>query len=332
MILHPAVLALLAGEAAVALLLLVAAANALSVLRRWDGASASAGQLALERRTTAVSTLAALALGLQAASLALLLFTLEDIHPLFTGAMCATGSLNANPLGWSALLVKTALLVASALWIGVHRLEVGAEDFPLVRATSAGVLVLAPLAALDFALLLGYFLGLEPEVVTSCCGSLFSAEGSGVAAELAALAPGTARLAFFANLLALVAANLAARRTPAAAPRLAAGALGALFAPVSIAGVIAFVSVGIYRLPGHHCPFDVLQREYGLVGYPLYLGIFGAVTAHLLTAIGVAVRGRPSLAEPLRRAERVWLRLGLVSALLSGGIAAWAAIVAARMH
>lgn len=332
MILHPAVLALLVGGGAVCLLLLLAAANAAAVLRRWDFASASAAQLSLERRTTAISTLASLALALQAASLALFVFTLEDIHPLFTGAMCATGSLNANPAGWRVLLVKTALLLASALWLGLHRLDLRAGDFPLVRTTSAGILLLAPLAALDTLLLLGYFRGLDPEVITSCCGSLFAEDGIGVASTLAALPPAPMRAAFFGCLLGVVAANRAARIRPGPLPRIALGVVALLFFPIALAAVVSFVSVGIYRLPGHHCPFDVLQRAYGFVGYPLYLGIFGAVAANLLPALALAVDRQPSVRPARAALEPSWLRLGLISALLCGTIAAWAAVRGIRLE
>ena len=40
----------------------------------------------------------------------LLVYTLEDLHGLFVGAMCATGSLNANPVGWTLLAVKLLLV------------------------------------------------------------------------------------------------------------------------------------------------------------------------------------------------------------------------------
>jgi hypothetical protein len=46
----------------------------------------------------------------------------------------------------------------------------------------------------------------------------------------------------------------------------------------SIAALIGFISLYIYELPTHHCPFCILQSEYKYVGYPLYLGfLFGAV-------------------------------------------------------
>jgi len=39
--------------------------------------------------------------------------------------------------------------------------------------------------------------------------------------------------------------------------------------------ILSFISVYFYELPTHHCPFCILQKEYGYVGYPLYLTLFG---------------------------------------------------------
>lgn len=332
MILHPALIALVLGEAVVCALLIGAAATAFAVLRRWDFSSASGAQLALERRTTMITTLVAFALGLQVVSLPLLLYALERIHPLFTGAMCATGSLNANPIGWWVLLVKIALLVLSVLWLALHRLDVAAPDFPLVRPTSAGVLLLAPLSLLDFGLLAAYLRGLDPHVITSCCGSLFSGEGPGVAAGLAGLPAGPTRVVFFLLLAGTILADLICLRTRRTWPRLALGALALALLPVALASVVSFLSVGIYRLPTHHCPFDLIQREYGFVGYPLYLSIFGASLANLLPAIGVALRRGAWLREPPARAEASWLYIGLVCALLCLGLSIWPTVVGLRLE
>ena len=103
MILHPGILALLLGSAMVLVLMILSSWTALQVLRRWDPDQADERQLSLERRTYLVSTLVNYALGFTVLSLPLFLYTLDDLHPLFTGAMCATGSLNANPIGWHYL-------------------------------------------------------------------------------------------------------------------------------------------------------------------------------------------------------------------------------------
>ncbi len=44
----------------------------------------------------------------------------------------------------------------------------------------------------------------------------------------------------------------------------------------SFVAIISFISLYFYELPTHHCPFDLLQREYNYIGYPLYLSLFAA--------------------------------------------------------
>lgn len=64
---------------------------------------------------------------------------------------------------------------------------------------------------------------------------------------------------------------------------------------VSLAAIISFISIYIYELPTHHCPFCIVMEEYGYIGYLLYLPLFGgAVTG---TGIGVLLpfRGIESL-------------------------------------
>ena len=46
--------------------------------------------------------------------------------------------------------------------------------------------------------------------------------------------------------------------------------LSALALFVSIGSIFSFISLYIYELPTHACPFCLLQREYHFVGYPLY--------------------------------------------------------------
>jgi hypothetical protein len=44
-----------------------------------------------------------------------------------------------------------------------------------------------------------------------------------------------------------------------------------LFFLLSLAATISFISLYIYELPTHHCPFDMLQKSSNFVGYPIYL-------------------------------------------------------------
>jgi len=322
-ILHPGVLALLGGSAVALGLLMAACAVGVQVLRRWDFSSSSSRQLALERRTFLVSSLATLALAIEIASSLLFLYTVDDLHGLFVGAMCATGSLNANPVGWWVLPVKVLIVIVAPLWIVLNGLDARAGNFPVIRAKYAGLLLLAPLVAADLVLQARYFLGLDPEVITSCCGSLFSAAGSGVSSELAGLPVVPTMVAFYTCAAAYVAALAACLLRPAAVARMVTAALALAFLVVVLASMVSFLSLYIYELPTHHCPFDVLQLQYRAIGYPLYVSLFTAVVLGLLPAMALVFRGRPTFAAAAGRAERRWLRAGLAAMILFVGLASF---------
>jgi len=96
----------------------------------------------------------------------------------------------------------------------------------------------------------------------------------------------------------------------------------ALFFVVSLWAITIFFSSYIYAMPSHRCPFDILQAEYNLIGYPLYLTLFTAT--FLGTGCGVAeiVRNRESLWPVVDRFQAAALPAALflliVFLLLSG--------------
>jgi hypothetical protein len=323
LILYPGILALLLGAALVLLLLLYAAGNGLLILRRWDLTSSSELQLGLERRTCLISTLVHYALGFQALSLLLFVYTVDSLHPLFVGAMCATGTLNANPVGWNVLLVKLAGFFLAGLWVVVNHYDQQAEDYPLVKIKYRLLLLLVPLVLLDGYWQLGYFLGLRPEIITSCCGSLFSAEGSGVASTMATLplVPMIWIFYLWTALLAILLGTCFWLRGLLVRGLLAVAGGGCLV--VGLASVISFISVYYYQLPTHHCPFDLAQAGYNFIGYPLYLTLFGAVFCALVPFLLGWLGHYGSLATVLPGRERNWLIAALVFLLGLLMIVSW---------
>jgi hypothetical protein len=311
MMLHPGILALLAGTGAVFLLALYGLCLGLNILARWDLRSSSEEQLRLERKTWLVSSLVGVALAFESASGLLFVQTADDIHPLFVGAMCATGVLNVHPAGWQALGAKIAVFFAASLWVALNRLDRRAEDFPLVRLKYALLLPLTALIGLDLWLQARFFIALEPDVITSCCGSLFSEAGTGVAAGLAALPVGPTMTAFYLSAALFLGAGLLSLRFPAGALRYLLSALSVLTFCVSLAAIVSFISLYIYELPTHHCPFDIFQADYHYLGYPFYGFLFGGVLFGLLPGLFHPLQRISSLRPGLIRAERTWLRLAL---------------------
>jgi hypothetical protein len=291
---NPAIVALVIAAALSSLMLAYSSAFGWRLLRHWDLASGSELQLRLERHTYLISTLVAFVLASEVASLLLFVYNADRMAPLFVGAMCAVGTLNTSAYGFPALLVKIATFFAASTWLVLHHLDTRGYDYPLTRMKYRLLFLIVPLVVAEAYLQLRFFLAMDTDVITSCCGSLFGAGRDEVVADLAGLPPGTAMIAFYATMAAAVATGIASSRWPRltyAYALLAAVAFG-----VSIMAVVSFVSLYVYEHPRHHCPFCLLKSEYGYQGYLLYLPLFAATALGLGAGAVRAFAGVPSIA------------------------------------
>ncbi len=298
MIFQPAIIALLLAAGLSLAMLATAAPFAVQLIRHWDIGSGSERQLRLERLTYLFSMMVALVCGLQILSTLLFVFNADKMSVMFVGAMCAVGALNANDYGFPALYAQLALFFFASTWLAINRLDNRARDYPLTRLKYVLLLAYAPLAALVLYLQFNYFIRLEADVITSCCGSMFSEEADTVASEVSAMAPRQAIALFYAGLGAAVLLALwhwrgAGRRVWSG---LAVGASSVVAFFAALMGIVAFVSLYIYEHPHHHCPFCILKPEYGYQGYLLYIPLFAAAAAGLAAGVLTLFARRPSLA------------------------------------
>jgi len=296
-IFQPAIIALLLAASLSLFMLLVASPFAIQVIRHWDIASGSERQLKLERLTYLFSTLVAFVCLVQILSALLFVFNADKMSVMFVGAMCAVGALNVNEFGFPALYLQLALFFLAALWLAINHADSRARDYPLVKLKYALLIAAIPLFATSLWLQLSYFLGLKADVITSCCGSLFSSDAPTLASEVSALEPKPALLTFYGALAAAIGLGGWHWRQRDNLSGYAAG-LGSLAAFVaSIAGILAFVSLYIYEHPNHHCPFCILKPDYDYQGYGLYLPLFAAAAAGMSAGVLRLFNRRPSLAN-----------------------------------
>lgn len=281
MLFQPAIIALLLAAGLAVLMLLLATPFALQVIRRWDMASGSEFQLMLERRTYLFSTLVSFVLVVQLGALLLFVFNADRLAAMFVGAMCAVGTLNVNEWGFPALIAQMLVFFLAAAWLAINHVDTQARDYPLVRIKYGLLIVLLPFLAASFWLQFRYFSGLKANVITSCCGSMFSTEAESIAGDLSALPPLPAIWLFYTTMaLTTLLALWHWRRRGAVSGGLLALLSAAGFI-VAMTGVLSFVSLYIYEHPHHHCPFCILKPEYDYRGYALYLPLFAAAAAGL---------------------------------------------------
>jgi hypothetical protein len=314
MLLHPAVIALLLSAVIIAAMVFYSSCYGFHILRNWDIRSGSELQLRLERRTYLISLVLTYVLGFQIISLFLFVYTADNLHSLFVGAMCAAGTLNVNSYGYPLLILKMANFLAAGIWLIINFTDNKAYDYPLIKKKYILLLLITPFFLAESVMQVKYFLGLKADVITSCCGSLFSLNRDTVASELAALPYEKMRIAFYGGMAATTASGgyFMAKGKGA----LLFSALSGVAFLTSLAALISFISLYFYELPTHHCPFCILQWEYGFIGYPLYIMLFVGAVSGMGVGILSFFKNIKSLAWLLPALQRKLAATALVSFLL----------------
>lgn len=318
MILHPSILALLIGSLLVTSMLFYASYHGVRIIRHWDIQSGSELQLALEKRTYLISTLMAYALGFQLISLFIFIFTADALSSLFVGAMCAAGTLKVNAWGYPTILLKVFNFLFAGLWLILNHADNRAEDYPLVKTKYAALLFLAPFIVAETIVQGSYFLNMEPAVITSCCGTLFTSDAGGVTAGIVTLPRAPVEVAFYSTMgLTLFLGLLFWLR----------GKGGVLFSlscsitfVVSVVALISFICLYFYELPTHHCPFCILQKEYGYIGYAIYVAFFGGSLCGLGVGVLMPFREVTSLKTILPPIQRRLASISIASYAVFMGI------------
>jgi hypothetical protein len=291
MILNPWVISMYVGILGMALLYSYALTISAQIVRYWDINSMEEGQLILERKSYLSSTIIQYGLGIEIVSIVLFYMTLESMAEVIPGAMCATGALKANIYGFPALFLKMAVAFVCAVWIIIHHVDTKLEDFHLTRFKYRCLFVLAPLLLCDLTLQFLYFLNLDPNVITSCCGVVFEIEGEGFGSSMASLPPETMMLTFFISIPILLSMGYFLATKKSAIGYYLYSLFGLILFVISILGIISFVAPYIYEMPTLHCPFNIMRREYHYIGYLLYAFLFIASFFSLV----------PGLSEFLKR-------------------------------
>jgi hypothetical protein len=314
MILHPSIMALFMSSFLICLLLMYSAYYGFVILRKWDIKSGSEQQLELERRTYLISTILTYVCGFQLISLFLYMFTADILHPLFAGAMCASGALSVNSYGYPTLLLKIFNFMAAGLWLVLNYTDNRAYDYPLIRTKYRALILLTPLIIVETYLQTKYFRGLKADIITSCCSTLFTSESSTIASDLASVPSVPGKIAFYA-IMALTVLSGIYLYLKGKGGYIFSAFCGLTFI-VSIISVISFFSLYYYELPSHHCPFDILHGEYHYIGYPLYLCLFGGTLAGMGTGVLMPFRKTASLMETIPAIQKRLVVFSLVCLLI----------------
>lgn len=289
MFFKPDILALFISSFLISGMVLYSCFHGALILTYWDISSGSETQLHLERRTYLISTIMAYALAFQLLSFFLFIYTADNLHSYFTGAMCAVGSLNVNQWGFPIVFLKTITFLLGGMWLIINYVDNRGYDYPILKTKYTGLLFIAPLIIAETIIQFKYFHGLKPEIIVSCCGSLFTIDTKGVASEIISFPQILMEILFYASMTCSLIFGVWFYRTGKMGYVLSLSILMTFI--ISIASLVSFISIYIYELPTHHCPFCFLQKEYGYIGYALYLLLMAGGLAGM--SVGLLMPFRP---------------------------------------
>src|SRR5208337_4827313 len=236
------------------------------------------------------------------------------LHPLFVGAMCASGTLTVNSYGYPTLILKVFNFLTAGLWLVLNYTDNRAYDYPLIKSKYKFLVVIAPLVVAETFLQTEFFLGLKPDIITSCCSTLFTSGSTGVSSDLASVPSIPGKIAFY-TIMALTLASGAYVYLRGTGGYLFSSLCGISFV-MSIVSLISFFSLYYYELPSLHCPFNILHKEYHYIGYPLYLCLFGGAVAGMGTGVLMPFRKVASLTDIIPGIQKKLVIFALISFLI----------------
>ncbi|MDH3329223.1 MAG: hypothetical protein OEM01_08325 [Desulfobulbaceae bacterium] len=278
----------------------------------WDPASDSNRQIKLENEIWLTSTLVEYALAVQILSLVIFVLAADHFSNSITGAMCATGSFLANSFGVPALLVKIGGVFFYGFWIVLHQLDIRSEQYPLVRVKYICLLFLLPLLIIDIALVLTYIGGLQPDIITSCCGVVFGDSTGGRTNLLSGFSHNVSISLFYGTTLVLiiVGISLVVRWRP----WLVFFFSGCWFWYFLLALMVVTTEFTpyMYAMPFHKCPFCILKPEYYYIGFFIYSSLFVGTFFGMNALIVYPLRNMNGLNEVVLRFQKSAVIVSLV--------------------
>lgn len=264
-------------EVILLVLMSIAQANIVVILRYWDFEASSTLQYRLEKKNYLINTILYFTV---ATKIILFLFFVQSLNSLsgvVPGAMCSAGVVGANVYGNLLLLVKLWLIFGFGLWLIVNKLDLAAADFPYLRRKYWLYTFLFVGVAVEFFLEIAYFGDIPLNVPVFCCSVVFQAPKLpfGYTQEfLVSL--------FYGLFVAIAVLNVLKNA-------MASFICNVLFLFVAYYAITYFFGLYVYEMPNHKCPYCMLQKEYYYIGYAiwgtLFLGIFFGMMPFLIELI-----------------------------------------------
>ncbi|MEA2050715.1 MAG: hypothetical protein U9O56_08300 [Campylobacterota bacterium] len=267
MILTPEILTITILNVIFLIFSLVALFFSINIYFKWDINSTTQTQYNLEKQSYLAATIIKYIFIVKLPLFLFFIFTLDKISNVLIGAMCAAGVVDATPYGMYLFVIKIINLYIFGFWLMLHKLDISNENLPYTKL-KFGFFIIAFFAFLfEIVLETLMFSQIDPSIMVSCCGTLYSSTATSYISSLFTISPLLLLALFYGNFLLLSIFYFFKQKA-------IYSIFSSLFLIISIISLIVIFGTYIYELPTHHCPFCFLQKDYYYVGYLIYTTLF----------------------------------------------------------
>lgn len=253
-------------EAVLFMLAIFSLIGAVAILKKWDFHSTASTQYVLEKKTYLISTVIVFLIIAKILLLPFFAYLIDELSVLIPGAMCGAGVINANDYGMEVLVLKIAFIYLCGMWLLLNQKDLAAKNYPHTKMKFWFFLIIFLLFALELVLELLYFSNISTKEPVQCCSIIF---GATLAQSRLPFGFETEQLLLVFYLLFVLIVSLNYLRNA-----FLSMTANLLFLYIAYFAVVYFFGTYIYELPTHQCPFCMLQKEYGYIGYFIYASLF----------------------------------------------------------
>jgi len=217
-------------------------------------------EYSLERRAYLLSTIIKFSLYVYIFLLFFFLHLVDSLSAIMPGAMCGAGIIGGSIYGNGVMILKFVAIIASMLWLFLHKEDLRRKDFPFFRRKLQLFIALYALIVLNYIVEILFLKSLNFEEGVMCCFALY---GSVEPRTFFSLDLGYSALALLALYIAILVTTYLQKRALLALFLL-------LFIPLSYYALTYFFSSYIYGDMEHKCPFCILHQKFYFIGYFIY--------------------------------------------------------------
>jgi hypothetical protein len=267
MLLSPEVLTLQILNIIFVLFAFVALYLSINIYLKWDFNATTSLQYNLEKQSTLTATIIKSILVIKVPLFLFFIFTLDKLSSSLTGAMCASGIVDATSYGLYLFALKIINIYLFGFWLIAHNLDIKKENLPYTKIKFAFFILIFVFFISEVILETLMFNAIDINKIVSCCGTIYSTTNQSLISNILTINK-TLLLTLFYGLFFLLFISYKLKQSYIFI------IVNFFFLVVSILSLILFFSSYIYQLPTHHCPFCFLQKDYYYIGYVLYSLLF----------------------------------------------------------